>query len=62
MNSFEDYKGKPGEANHRAIFTEENVRMIRSDPRTHAELARVMGVSQSTISNIRRRRTWKHVD
>ena len=44
-----------------AKLTEEDVRNIRSSNKRNAELGREFGVHRATISSIRRRRTWKHV-
>ena len=49
-------------ANHRAVFTDDNIRMIRKDPRNNTELAEAMGVCNQTISDIRNRKTWAHID
>ena len=51
-----------GMANHRAVFTDDNIRMIRKDPRNNTELAEAMGVCNQTISDIRNRKTWAHID
>ena len=55
-------KGQRGMANHRAVFTDDNIRMIRKDPRNNTELAEAMGVCNQTISDIRNRKTWAHID
>jgi hypothetical protein len=52
-----------GERSHRARLTAEDVRHIRS-PRANtslAELARQFGVTKSTVSQVIKRKTWKHV-
>ena len=54
-------QNQKGEKNHRAVLTEENVRMIRKDPRNNTVLADFLGVCDSTISDIRTRKTWSHV-
>ena len=51
-----------GEKNPRAVLTEDDVRKIREDYRDNCEVAWEYGVSNQTISNIRLRKTWKHVD
>jgi predicted DNA binding protein len=51
-----------GEAHHMAKLTEEQVRMIRTDPRGSHRLAKALGVSKPTIMRIRHRKTWRHVD
>ncbi len=54
-----------GERNGNARFTPDLIRMIRAEPcdkRGDAiALARRLGMTQSTISNIRLRKSWKHV-
>lgn len=58
---------KTGSAHYRAKFTEEDIRFIRTHyiPRhpifSAAALAEKYGVYESTIYNILRRKTWKHV-
>lgn len=51
-----------GNQNGRAKLTPEIVRWIRSSPSTHAHLARVFGVSAMTISAVRKRKVWAHVE
>jgi len=43
-------------------FTDEQVRAIRSDPRTSSQVARDYGVSFNTISDIRKRKFYTWVD
>jgi hypothetical protein len=50
-----------GEGSGMSKLTEDDVRFIRSSPLNQYELAGLLGVSQPTIGNIRRRATWKHV-
>jgi hypothetical protein len=50
-----------GSRNPLSKLTEDDIRVIRSLPGTHFELADRFGVSFQTISNIRLRHTWKHV-
>lgn len=51
-----------GEAHGRAIVTEDDVRMILSRNTESREiLAREFGVSKGTISDIRGRRSWRHI-
>lgn len=51
----------PGSKNPSAILDEDTVRLILADAGTHAELGRKYGVSRSTISLLRRRKTWRDV-
>lgn len=44
-----------------AKLTEDDVRLIRRDPRSHRDVARDYGVSKTSISYIRLRKTWGHV-
>ncbi len=50
-----------GVAVNTAVFTEERVRAIRNDPRAQRIIADSYGVNQSTISLIKRCRSWQHV-
>jgi hypothetical protein len=50
-----------GEQNGLAKLTEANVRMIRRSKATGAALAKLLNVSQTTISYVRKGRIWRHV-
>lgn len=50
-----------GEGHASAKLTEEDVRAIRCDQRSNRELASIYGVFETTISEARRRKTWKHI-
>lgn len=50
-----------GESQWRHLVTEEDVRFIRASTLTQRELAKMFGVKQPTISDIVRRKNWKHV-
>lgn len=52
---------KKGSQHHMAKFTEDQIRAIRADPRTHDAVAKDYGVCLATIGYIRQRKTWKHV-
>lgn len=54
--------GAQGVRQHLSKLTDDQVREIRAANATQDELAKRYGVSQTTISNIRRGRTWRHVD
>ncbi len=60
-----DAKGrgdKPkGEANNQAKLTDLDIVNIRSDSRTHTQLAHEYKVSRQNIGLIKRHKTWKHV-
>lgn len=51
-----------GEKQHNAKLTADKVRRIRNDTRTLKAIAREYGVSFSTVSFVKRRETWKHVE
>lgn len=38
------------------------VRAIRSSPLNHTEAGAAFGIDRTTVSQIRRRKTWRHVD
>jgi hypothetical protein len=42
-------------------LTDDDVRAIRQDDRTNRALAKIYGVFETTISEARRGKTWKHV-
>lgn len=53
-----------GETHPRAILTEDQVKDIRSKPKSFgliANLARQYGVTEGAIHNVRNRKTWKHL-
>lgn len=52
-----------GETNSRAVLSEAAVREIRrlADSVMHTSLAKRFGVSKSTITDIYKRRSWKHI-
>lgn len=50
-----------GERHYHAKLTEFDVRRIRALPTGGVALARTLGVSRSTITAIRKGRTWRHV-
>lgn len=51
-----------GECNGRAKLTAEKVRTIRGATGTVTELSHTFGVSRMTISKVRRRELWPHVN
>jgi hypothetical protein len=55
----------PGEKNGRAILTEEKVREMRrrydAEQATQSELVAEYGVSQSVVSKVVTRTSWKHI-
>lgn len=58
-----DAKGRQarGERNGPAKLTEAQVKAIRRDPRMNRVIAKDYGVFETTISSIKHRKTWKHV-
>lgn len=50
-----------GDFHYNSKLTSEDVRFIRSDPRGASELGRILGVDTSTITDVRKGRTWRHV-
>lgn len=54
-----DQRGTKNPAQH--LFPEE-VLAIRADPRTQADIASSYGISQSHVSQIKRRTIWGHLD
>jgi hypothetical protein len=50
-----------GMAHGRAKLTEDDVRAIRADIRSQAQLSKLYGVTKTNIYSIKRRETWKHV-
>lgn len=53
--------GLQGEKHHQAKLTEEIVHEIRCSPLKGVELAAKYGVTKTTISDIRNRRSWTHI-
>lgn len=52
----------PRGVNHsKARLTEQQIVAIRSDARTHREIAKDYGVALSTVGHIRTHRSWRHV-
>lgn len=54
-------KSSKGEKHGCAKLTDELVRDIRSSKESGVELARRLSITQTTICDIRKRRTWKHI-
>lgn len=52
----------PGERNGNAKLTEQTVRAIRESPLGARELGRAYGLHWATISKIRKRQRWAHVE
>jgi hypothetical protein len=50
-----------GSANGRALFSEQQVKEIRSSSESGYSIAKRLGISQSTISLIRNRKSWRHI-
>ena len=54
-------RGAKGEAQGGAKLTEDVVRAIRLDGRLQVEIAASYGISQITVSRIKRRSSWSHI-
>lgn len=50
-----------GEQCGKSRLTEKQVLRIRKDPRTQKQIAASYGISQTNVSDIKRRRIWKHI-
>lgn len=50
-----------GQEHGMATLVEDQVRSILDDPRPHAQIATEYNVSPATISDIKRRRSWRHL-
>lgn len=50
-----------GERNSHSKLTEGDVLLVRGMVGTHSKIAKRFGVTRCTISNIKARRTWRHV-
>ncbi|MGL5189992.1 MAG: HNH endonuclease signature motif containing protein [Cetobacterium sp.] len=55
------YRAK-GEHQHKAVLTEQTVRLIRSSQLSGGALAKQLGVSKNTVNDVRSGKTWRHVD
>lgn len=55
-------RGLKGEEHHAAKVTPEIVRTIRASTDTERDLAKRFGISNTTVHDIRKRRSWAHVD
>lgn len=56
-----NYSGVIGENNSKAKLTENDIFEIRNSNLTNTELSKKFNVTQPTISNIRSKKTWKHI-
>ncbi len=54
--------GQSGSLHHKAKLHETQVRDILRDPRTHIAIAAFYGVDKTLISQIKRRKIWRHVE
>lgn len=52
----------PGMANGNALLTDDQVRAIRADQRRIVDIAEAYGIHFTTVSDIRRRKSWRHVE
>lgn len=54
--------GRKGEDHPTAKLTEKDVRAIRADPRFQKDIGDEYGVSQATVSYIKSRKKWGHIN
>lgn len=56
-------RGNPprGVRHPKARLTDQLVAQIRADPRSHRQIARILGISKSTIGMVKAGVTWTHV-
>lgn len=55
-------RNRKGEDHPRHKITEDDVRSIRADCRVQSEIAADYGLTQGSVSAIKLRQTWRHVD
>jgi len=57
-------RGNPkiGESHWIAKITEDDVRAIRASAEDQKDIAKRYGITQSTVSDIKRRKSWRHID
>lgn len=55
------HRDNKGEHSGRAVLTNEMILAIRSDTRMNKDIADSYSVDKSTISDIKRRKSWKHI-
>ena len=53
--------GAKGESHPNSKITESTARFILNKKGRHCDVARAFGVSQAIVSNIKRRKTWRHI-
>jgi len=56
--------GRPsnrGESSNLSKLTAEKVLQIRADSRSHRVICKDHGIDQSTVSDIKRRKSWKYI-
>jgi hypothetical protein len=51
-----------GEDSHRAKLSEEEAKKVLLDPRPYAEIAATYRVARSTITSIKNRESWAHIE
>jgi hypothetical protein len=61
VKGFRADKGFKGEEHHAAKLTDEAVIDIFTSPARPSHLAATYGISLSTVGDIRKRRTWRHI-
>jgi DNA invertase Pin-like site-specific DNA recombinase len=58
----EKKRSNPGEDHGMAVLTNEQVREIRSSKETGPAIAKRLGISTTTVYDVRNRKIWKHVE
>jgi hypothetical protein len=53
--------GMSGEKNARSVLTDQDVLLIRTLLGPALEIGKQFGVAETTVLNIRHRRTWRHL-
>ncbi len=51
-----------GEEHFRARITEEEAKLILADPRPYAQIAADYGIEASTVSSVKNRQSWAHLE
>lgn len=55
-------RSKKGEKHHNTFLTDADIRKIRADKRPQSLIATTYGLAQATVSRIKTRKAWSHVD
>lgn len=52
---------KVGEKHFRAKLSKEKIFLIRKSPLSANKLSKILKVNRTTVDNVRRNKTWKHI-